>query len=99
MYVGRPADPPDGLAAGGGSVAAVCVVDGVEESVLALQPAADSRRRFAVAARRIDHRGQRGGVWRDDQFVAQAALQPEARDAERLVLIVPMTIDDVVGRL
>ena len=51
------------------------------------------------ARRGIDHDGQRGRVRRDDHFIAQAAFQPEPRDAERLVLVGAVPIDDVVGGL
>ena len=47
----------------------------------------------------IDEAGQRGGVRRDDEIVGEPALQPQARDAERLVLIVARAIGEGVGRL
>ena len=69
-------------------LAAIGVVDRSKKPYSPNSPASASRRRFVGAARRIDHHGERRGVRRDDQLVAQAALQPEPGHAERLVLIV-----------
>ena len=79
---------------------AVGVVDGVEEAVLArgVQPRS-RRRRLATLPRRVDRQRQRRGIRRHDHFVAKAALEAQPGNAERLVLIRAVAVDDVVGGL
>ena len=78
---------------------AICVVDGVKQSVLPLETDAGEPSQVGRARRRIDHRGQCRRVRSHNQLVAQAALQAEAGNAECFVLVRLMSIDDVVGRL
>ena len=78
---------------------AIGVVDRLEESVFAEQPVGGEPAKILRAARRIDHHRERRRVRRDDQLVAEAALQAEAGHAEGLVLIVAGAIDREVRRL
>ena len=75
------------------------VVDGVEEPVLSLEPRQRQPAQVGRAPRWVDHRGEGGRVRRDDQLVAEPALEAEPRDAECLVLKRVVPIDDVVGGL
>ncbi len=75
------------------------VVDRVEEPELTLDAQPGEPAEVGGARRGIDHDGQRGRVRRDDDFIAEAPFQPEPRDAERLVLVGAVPIDDVVGGL
>ena len=75
------------------------VVDRVEESVVALEARSGQPSQVGRALRGIDHRGERRGVGRHHQLVAQPALQTEPRDAEGLVLIGVVSVDDVVRGL
>ena len=56
------------------------VVDGVEEPVVAGETRGGEPPQVGRARGGIDHDGQRGGVRRDDQLVAEPALQAEARE-------------------
>ena len=78
----------------GSPPARVRVVDGVVEPVGALEPLVGEPAQVARRALRVDHRGERRRVRRDDQLVAQAALEAEAGDAEGLVLVVAVAIDE-----
>ena len=88
--VGRP---------GRAACAAIGVVDRVEEPVVALEAERREPPQVRRALRRHEHGRERGGVRRDDQLVAQAALQTQSGNAERLVLIGAVPIDGAVGRL
>ena len=63
------------------------------------RPAAARRRRLAVLAAGSSIDRQRRRVRRHDELVAQAALQSQPGDAEGLVLVGAVAIDEVVGRL
>ena len=76
-----------------------CVIERLMESVLTLsalpaQPPKIRRRRAG-----IDHRRKCCGVGGDHEIFGKAALQPESRHAKRLVLVIPLSIRHVVGRL
>ncbi len=79
--------------------AAVGVVDRVEEAELAGEARGGEPPQVGRARGGVDEEGERGGVRRHDDFVAEAALQAEAGDAEGLVLIRAVPVDEVVGRL
>ncbi len=75
------------------------VVDGLEVAVRSEEPLARQAAQVLGRGGGVDERGERGRVGRDHQLVAQAPLQAQPRDAERLVLVVAVVIDEVVGAL
>ena len=75
------------------------VVDRLVEAEPAVQALAREPLEIPRRGRRIDQARQRRGVRRDDEIVGEPALQPEARHAERLVLIVAGAIGEGVRRL
>ena len=77
----------------------VCVVDGLVVAVGARLPLLGEPPQVASREPRLHHRRERRRVGRHDQLVAEAPLQPEAGDAEGLVLVVAVTVGDVVGAL
>ena len=73
-------------------------VDRVVVAVSALDAELRQPREVADGRLRTDGQRERRGVGRDDEVVGQAALHAQSRDAERLVLIRLVTVDDAVGR-
>ena len=75
------------------------VVDGIEETVVALEAIRRESPQVGRGLSGVDHGGERRRVGADHQLVAEPALQTESRDAEGLVLIRVVPVDDVVRAL
>ena len=75
------------------------VVDGFIESEAAEQPVPRELLEIVRGCCWIDEARQRGGVWRDHQFVGQPPSQTEARHTERAVLILTGAVSERVCRL
>ena len=75
------------------------VVDGVVVSERPLGALARQASQVPRGLGRLQERGQRGRVGSNDELVGQPSLQPEARDAELLVLVVAEPVDQIVGGL
>ena len=73
------------------------VIQRLVEAVAPLRADLGQPRQIGHRRARIDHRRQRGGVGRDDPLFAEAALQPEAGNAEIRILIGQLQIAGVVG--
>ena len=73
------------------------VVERLVEAVAAARADAGEPREIARRRRRIDHGRERRRVGRDHGILAQAALQPEAGNAEIRVLVGELQVAGVVG--
>ena len=80
-----------------GELAGVRVVDRLVEAVGPLEPRVREAPEVAHRERGSTMRGERRRVGSDDQLVGEPPLQAQARHAERLVLVVAVAIDEVVG--
>ena len=73
------------------------VVERLVESIRAPPALRDEAGQVARGGHGVDHGGQRAGIGRHDQILAEAPLEAQARDAEVRVLIGQIQIADVVG--
>jgi len=73
------------------------VVDGVDESVLALEAVPAEAAQVVGAGNRVNREGQRRRIRGHHHFVAEPAFHAKPRNTERLVLVLAESIDEVVG--
>src|SRR5262245_1301247 len=73
----------------------VTVVDRVEEAAFTARALPLEMTEVRGGRRCMHHRGERRRVRRNHQVVAKASLEAKARNAERLVLVGVMAVDDV----
>ena len=79
-------------------VLAARVVDGVVEAVRAERAAPLELSQVGEGIVDVDHRGERGGVRRDDEIARQPALEREIRYAKGAVLIGVVAVANIVRR-
>ena len=72
-------------------------VERLEKSEAAARAESRQAREIACRGDRVDHRGERGRVGRDDGVLAQSALQPEPRNAEVGILVGELQVARIVG--
>ena len=77
----------------------VSVINGLVETVRAVQPFPGQAPEVVCGPLGVHHGGQGGGVGGHHQLVAEASLQPQAGDAEGFVLVRPVAVRDVKGGL
>ncbi|MNS76031.1 hypothetical protein D3C71_1671780 [compost metagenome] len=74
-------------------------VDGFIKAVAGQRAGAHEVPEVAQRFRRVDHGGERGGVWRDHHVLGEAPLQAEAGHAEVRILVRELEIARVVRGL
>ena len=87
-------DHDTGLAA---SLTGRGIVDGFKEAVFPDVPLGSEALQIPARLLGRHHQCKHRGVRRDDQIVREAAFEPQARNAERAILVVEMNVDRIIA--